>query len=83
MGMGNSYGRLFRISTWGESHGGGVGVTVDGCPPRIPLTAEDIQVGGSYNMVRCSSLRWNDDNSCVLGVRLAMVLLSIFSKALL
>lgn len=45
MGMGNSFGRLFRISTWGESHGGGVGVNVDGCPPKIPLSAEDIQVG--------------------------------------
>ena len=45
MGMGNSYGRLFRISTWGESHGGGVGVNLDGCPPKIPLSAADIQVG--------------------------------------
>lgn len=45
MGMGNSLGRLFRISTWGESHGGGVGVNLDGCPPKIPLSAEDIQVG--------------------------------------
>ena len=44
MGTGNTYGRLFRISTWGESHGGGVGVTLDGCPPRIPLTREEIQV---------------------------------------
>lgn len=44
MGTGNSFGRVFRISTWGESHGGGVGVTVDGCPPRIPLTREEIQV---------------------------------------
>ncbi|CAM9805274.1 unnamed protein product, partial [Ectocarpus fasciculatus] len=44
MGMGNSFGRLFRISTWGESHGGGVGVNLDGCPPKIPLTAQDIQV---------------------------------------
>lgn len=45
MGMGNSFGRLFRISTWGESHGGGVGVTLDGCPPKIPLSADDIQIG--------------------------------------
>jgi len=43
MGTGNSFGRTFRISTWGESHGGGVGVTLDGCPPRIEITREDIQ----------------------------------------
>jgi chorismate synthase len=41
--MGNSFGHTFRISTWGESHGGGIGVVIDGCPPRIPLTEEDIQ----------------------------------------
>ncbi len=41
--MGNSFGTLFRISTWGESHGGGIGVVVDGCPPRLPLSVEDIQ----------------------------------------
>lgn len=44
MGTGNSFGRVFRISTWGESHGGGVGVTLDGCPPRIPITRDEIQV---------------------------------------
>jgi len=42
--MGSNFGQLFRISTWGESHGGGVGVVVDGCPPLIPLTESDIQV---------------------------------------
>ena len=41
--MSSSLGTLFRISTWGESHGPGVGVVVDGCPPRLPLTVEDIQ----------------------------------------
>jgi chorismate synthase len=41
--MSSSLGTLFRISTWGESHGPGVGVVVDGCPPRIPLSVEDIQ----------------------------------------
>jgi len=41
--MGNVFGQLFRISTWGESHGGGVGVVVDGCPPRLPLSEADIQ----------------------------------------
>src|SRR5947207_3090329 len=41
--MGNSFGQLFRITTWGESHGGGVGVVVDGCPPRLALNEADIQ----------------------------------------
>jgi len=41
--MANTFGQLFRITTWGESHGGGVGVVVDGCPPRLPLTEADIQ----------------------------------------
>lgn len=41
--MANSFGELFRITTWGESHGGGVGVVIDGCPPKIPLTEKDIQ----------------------------------------
>jgi chorismate synthase len=41
--MANSFGHLFRITTWGESHGGGVGVVVDGCPPRLELSEDDIQ----------------------------------------
>ncbi len=41
--MASSIGQLFRIATWGESHGGGVGVVVDGCPPRIKLSEADIQ----------------------------------------
>ncbi|MGK7912541.1 MAG: chorismate synthase [Synechococcus sp.] len=44
MANGNSFGQLFSITTYGESHGGAVGVIVDGCPPRIPITAEEIQV---------------------------------------
>src|SRR5437764_556510 len=41
--MGNTFGQLFRITTFGESHGGGVGVVIDGCPPNISLSLEDIQ----------------------------------------
>src|SRR5215813_3442904 len=41
--MANTFGHLFRITTWGESHGGGIGVVIDGCPPRLSLTEEDIQ----------------------------------------
>ncbi len=40
----NSFGHLFRVTTWGESHGPAIGCVVDGCPPGIPLTVEDIQV---------------------------------------
>ncbi|KGM33595.1 chorismate synthase [Inquilinus limosus] len=40
---GNSFGTLFRFTTWGESHGPAIGVVVDGAPPRIPLAEADIQ----------------------------------------
>lgn len=39
----NSFGHLFRVTTWGESHGPAIGCVVDGCPPLIPLTGTDIQ----------------------------------------
>lgn len=39
----NSFGHLFRVTTWGESHGPAIGCVVDGCPPLIPLTEADIQ----------------------------------------
>lgn len=42
--MANSFGTLFKITTWGESHGPGIGVVIDGCPPRLPLSSEEIQV---------------------------------------
>lgn len=41
--MSSTYGRYFRITTWGESHGKGIGVVVDGCPAGLPLEEEDIQ----------------------------------------
>lgn len=41
--MGNTFGTIFRVTTWGESHGGAVGAVVDGCPPRLPLRDEEIQ----------------------------------------
>ena len=40
---GSTYGTIFRIMTWGESHGKGVGVTIDGCPAGLPLCEEDVQ----------------------------------------
>ncbi|MDY5026321.1 MAG: chorismate synthase [Oliverpabstia sp.] len=41
---GSSFGTIFRITTWGESHGAGVGVVVDGCPAGLSLCEEDIQI---------------------------------------
>lgn len=41
--MSSQFGQLFRISTFGESHGAAVGVVVDGCPPRLPISADEIQ----------------------------------------
>jgi chorismate synthase len=41
--MGNSFGKLFQIATWGESHGPGVGVVIDGCPPGIEVSVEEVQ----------------------------------------
>src|SRR5918997_4710217 len=40
---GNSFGTLFRFTSWGESHGPAIGVVIDGVPPRIPLAEADIQ----------------------------------------
>lgn len=40
---GNSFGRLFTVTTFGESHGSGLGCIVDGCPPGLELSAADLQ----------------------------------------
>jgi chorismate synthase len=41
--MGNTFGQLFRVTTFGESHGGGIGVIIDGCPPKIGISEAEIQ----------------------------------------
>ncbi|MBD1852645.1 chorismate synthase [Leptolyngbya sp. FACHB-711] len=41
--MGNTFGHLFRVTTFGESHGGGVGVVIDGCPPQLEISIEEVQ----------------------------------------
>ena len=40
---GSTLGTILKVTTWGESHGKGIGVVVDGCPAGLPLTEEDIQ----------------------------------------
>ena len=39
---GNTFGKIFRVTTWGESHGPALGAVIDGCPPRLLLAAADI-----------------------------------------
>ena len=39
----NTFGHMFRVTTWGESHGPAIGATVDGCPPGVPVTPEMLQ----------------------------------------
>jgi len=41
--MGNTFGKIFRVTTFGESHGAAIGAVIDGCPPRLPLSENDIQ----------------------------------------
>src|SRR5437764_6430537 len=41
--MGNTFGQLFRVTTFGESHGGGIGVVIDGCPPKIVISQAETQ----------------------------------------
>jgi chorismate synthase len=41
---GNTFGKIFRVTTWGESHGPAVGAVIDGCPPLLPLAAADIDM---------------------------------------
>ncbi len=41
---GNTFGQVFRVTTWGESHGPALGAVIDGCPPRLPLTAADFEL---------------------------------------
>ena len=40
----NTFGKIFRFTTWGESHGPAIGCIVDGCPPNINLKEQDIQI---------------------------------------
>ena len=42
--MGSSFGTIYKLTTWGESHGPALGVVIEGCPAGLPLSVEDIQV---------------------------------------
>ncbi len=51
---GNTFGTMFRVTTWGESHGPALGAVVDGCPPGLTLTAEDINQELAWRRTRDS-----------------------------
>ena len=51
---GNTFGTMFRVTTWGESHGPALGAVVDGCPPSLPLSAEDINQELAWRRARDS-----------------------------
>jgi chorismate synthase len=53
----NTFGHLFRVTTWGESHGPALGCVVDGCPPGIALTEADIQPGWTAVEARPGQVR--------------------------
>ncbi len=69
-GMGNVFGKLFTISTWGESHGPGIGVVIDGCPPRVPIDLDQIQAELSRRrpgQSRITTQRKEDDQVEILS----------------
>ena len=47
----NTFGKIFRFTTWGESHGPAIGCVIDGCPPNIPISVKDIQKDGKVIFV--------------------------------
>src|SRR5262245_21142344 len=66
----NSFGHLFRITTWGESHGPAIGCVVDGCPPGIPITQAEIQAyldKRKPGQSRYTTQRQEPDQVCILS----------------
>ena len=55
----NTFGKIFRFTTWGESHGPAIGCVVDGCPPNIPLSEKDIQIDMDFVWCFSRQNHWN------------------------
>ena len=67
---GSSYGKLFQITTWGESHGKALGVVIDGCPAGLPLSEDDIQAfldRRKPGRTKISTPRKEDDKAEILS----------------
>jgi len=68
--MSNTFGKLFKITTWGESHGPATGVIIDGCPAGLQLSEEDIQAEldrRKPGMSKVSSPRKEEDKAEILS----------------
>ncbi len=68
--MSSTFGHLFRVTTFGESHGGAIGAVVDGCPPRLPLSVEEIQTDLDRRrpgQSRLTTQRREDDRAEILS----------------
>ena len=66
----NTFGKIFRFTTWGESHGPAIGCVVDGCPPNITLTEKDIMVDMNRRRPgksKFTSQRKESDNVIILS----------------
>src|SRR5699024_5292518 len=67
---GSTFGRLFTVTTWGESHGPAIGAVIDGCPAGLPLSANDIQPylnRRNTGQSRYSTARQEDDKVQILS----------------
>ena len=76
----NSFGKLFKVTTWGESHGTAIGCVIDGCPPGVEIDASEIQLELLISFVRL--FRHIKGPVCLIGqvvlLRLALVVWHLF-----
>ena len=82
----NTFGKIFRFTTWGESHGPAIGCVIDGCPPNIPLSESDIQkdMDRRRQYSSCSShSRDKDSSRCSCHPRLFRFASIVFGVLLL
>ena len=66
----NTFGKIFRFTTWGESHGPAIGCIIDGCPPNIPLSEKDIQTDMDRRrpgQSKCTTQRKEPDKAIILS----------------
>ena len=64
----NTFGKIFRFTTWGESHGPAIGCVVDGCPPNIALSEKDIQIDKSEVQLPDGPIKETGDHKIVICV---------------